>query len=719
MAANNTKMNISYTIKAIDKFTKTHARLTKQLSQIETQLDRVAGNHTINIDADTVVAERQIERVDNQVDKLPRRKVITIIADIDKNFRQSMNRISDFSRDMGEIGMSSGMSAVFTMLAPTLMVAAGGLGAVVSAAGAASVGLAGLAAVAVPALTSFADKYKDLSDAREDMAAAKTEEEIAKATEKLAEAQSQFSSAQLESVKALDQFNKFFDEFSARLEQPVLDIFNRSLVTAQNLLTILEPAIQSSATAVSNLLDAFNQNLNAEDMKAFFDWVNTTAGPNIEKLVSAVGNFVAGFANMLVAFDPLAQQFMDGFLKMSEGFREWTAGLSENTAFQDFITFVSENGPTVLTFFGTLATFLWNLITAMAPVSIYVMELTNRFLQWFNGMMEGSPLIQMIVGGLLTLIGVLGAVLAPIMMVVSVFKSVFGPALSVVGGWITKLVGIFKGQLISILGKVGGAMLRLIGGPWGLLIQAVILLATIVISNWDSIWKWTKDTFSKVGDFLSDTWSDIKSFFSETLRGMAADLGRNFAEMFSSVVQWMGQILSNIKSKWNEVKSFLAGINLYDMGANIIRGLVNGIKSMAGNLVSAAKGVVGDAISAAKSLLQINSPSKLFFEFGEFVDKGFINGMLSMTRKVNSASEKMVSASVPNQPAYGKAFTNAQPQHVDTSASKNQVDVSVNVASTPIIIDKRVLGEVVYETIAELTSAREYRARRFGGEPLV
>ena len=81
------------------------------------------------------------------------------------------------------------------------------------------------------------------------------------------------------------------------------------------------------------------------------------------------------------------------------------------------------------------------------------------------------------------------------------------------------------------------------------------------------------------------------------------------------------------------------GSALVSAGKSMIQGLVSGIKSMATSVASAAKSVVQGAVNAAKAALKINSPSKVFIEFGKFVDEGFIIGLDTYAHKVeNSAS---------------------------------------------------------------------------------
>ena len=696
VAGNNTKMNISYAIKAVDQFSKVHKKLTRQLSQIEHQLSKLEGIHTIKVDAETIMAQNQLERVEEKVEDIPRIRTIHIVVkgykDVMNNFNKVRNTFSDISRDMDKIGQRTLLGVAFTALAPTVEVLAGGLGALASAALPAALGVAGLAAVGIPALTSLTDKYSDLKDAREKLAGAKTEKEVAKAQEELAAAQDNMSKSQLKAAESMDKFGKFFGEFSKKFEDPMLDIFNKTLGTTQKLLTIIEPAIQGAATAVSSLIDSFNKNLEAEDMKRFFTWVGETAGPNIEKLMQAVGNFVGGFANMMLAFDPLAQSFMDGFLNMSESFREWTADLENNQAFQDFMSTVTENAPIVLSFFGNLTQMLWNVIEAMSPYAAKVMELANAGMKWFNANIQTNETLQKVVGIVMTAIGVFGALVAPIMLVFSVMKTLLAPVITFIGNILkTKLVQTIKGQVFKIISQLGLRLLGLATGPFGFIISVIISLAIVLISNWDAIWAKTKEIFGNIASWVKTKINQVKATGALIAAFVSAAVGK-FTEFQSKVREKMAEVVSKVKEGWNKAQSWLEGIDLSDIGANMIKGLIGGITSMAGGLVKAAKGVVGDAIQSAKNLLNINSPSKVFFEFGEFVDKGFINGMLSMTRKVQGASEKMAGAAVPKFNG-GKGGFAAPPipgmegELRANSAETNRLLAQLAQQKTPVVIE--------------------------------
>lgn len=65
----------------------------------------------------------------------------------------------------------------------------------------------------------------------------------------------------------------------------------------------------------------------------------------------------------------------------------------------------------------------------------------------------------------------------------------------------------------------------------------------------------------------------------------------------------------------------------YNIGKDMILGLVHGIAGMVGAAINAVKNVVGSVIKGARNLLESKSPSKVFMEIGEDVTKGFAIGI--------------------------------------------------------------------------------------------
>jgi phage-related protein len=131
------------------------------------------------------------------------------------------------------------------------------------------------------------------------------------------------------------------------------------------------------------------------------------------------------------------------------------------------------------------------------------------------------------------------------------------------------------------------------------------------------------------------------------LGGMIASVATSAFNRFrSAVTAGASRVVSTARTIPGRIKGALgnAGSILYSVGRNVIQGMINGVKSMAGSLVSAAKGVVDGAVEGAKSLLGISSPSKVFAEIGRDTGRGFIKGLTGTEAQIKSTAEKMAAS---------------------------------------------------------------------------
>ncbi|WP_066192429.1 phage tail protein [Gracilibacillus timonensis] len=667
------KYNIRFRISAIDNFSKNMKKLERQMDSVERKARSLESLKPISFEtkgaekavSELKAVEEQAEKINNyvpvRVEATGTGKALNQLTQANRTARQvpavvhthllitgykdymnKMGKVATNLRNFDEImrGMASGgMFTALPALVPIIGVAAGGLGAIASAFSSAALGAGAFSAVAIPAIGGVVKANEDLKEAQEAVDNASNEEERAEALKELTQLQDGYTAKQLETVGAMREFSSFYKQLSKQFENPILDIFMGGLTATKTLLELSKPAIEGVTTAMQNLINKFNANLEAEDIRTFFNWLGETAGPRLETLTTAVGNFAVGLLNMLVAFNPLAESFSQGFLNMSERFREWSAALSESEAFQNFIAFVQEHTPTVLSLIGNIATTLINLGIAMEPVAVKVLELADKFFAWTSQLLENHKWIGQVIGVAISLVGIIKLV-APIVTAVSSAFKVLAPFLKKAWSWIGKLGNIF----VKIFPKIAmfGTRIASLTNPIGIAINIIIALASIVISNWDTIWSWTKDIFSKVSGWIKKKWQQAKAAF-DIVSTIVSTAVRKFQELVDTVKEKMGNVKSKIEEIWDNVLDFLGGgfDDMKEIGGNIITGLIDGIKGMASDAVNAVGDVVNDAIGWAENLLNINSPSKVFMAMGESTGEGFVKGIDRMAGKVKGATGNM------------------------------------------------------------------------------
>ncbi|PYI54502.1 phage tail tape measure protein [Paenibacillus flagellatus] len=165
---------------------------------------------------------------------------------------------------------------------------------------------------------------------------------------------------------------------------------------------------------------------------------------------------------------------------------------------------------------------------------------------------------------------------------------------------------------------------------------AFLVVYNLVTGRWDEIGKVFAAAGEKLKSILGDAWDKIKGIWSSAFEtiGNAAQAG------------W-DHIKGLFTGAWDAIKKFFLGVpdQAFEIGKNMMQGMMDGIASMANALAQKAKQVVESAVNAAKNFLGINSPSKLFMQIGAWTGEGFAIGLDDSSSMVGAAAQNM--AAVP------------------------------------------------------------------------
>ena len=116
-----------------------------------------------------------------------------------------------------------------------------------------------------------------------------------------------------------------------------------------------------------------------------------------------------------------------------------------------------------------------------------------------------------------------------------------------------------------------------------------------------------------------------------------AGLKKGVTDAISSVTETAEKILSAIKSAFDN-------FSLFDIGKNLIQGLIDGVNNMIETAKNAVANVGDAVIDKVKNVLGIHSPSTEFAEIGGYIDMGLANGITAFLGYVNDAMNKLVDA---------------------------------------------------------------------------
>ncbi|MGG2111911.1 hypothetical protein ABFY60_15535 [Lysinibacillus pakistanensis] len=107
-------------------------------------------------------------------------------------------------------------------------------------------------------------------------------------------------------------------------------------------------------------------------------------------------------------------------------------------------------------------------------------------------------------------------------------------------------------------------------------------------------------------------------------------------------------IKSTGESIWNSIVGFFEKVNLWDIGVNIIKGLLDGINSMWENVKKAAAGIADLIPDWLKKKLGIHSPSRVMASEAKWIPAGVAQGVYNNLDYIKRSADAMAKAAIPD-----------------------------------------------------------------------
>lgn len=389
------------------------------------------------------------------------------------------------------------------------------------------------------ATVKVADSQDRLAEAIHDQQRAQVQgaEQVASATEALAQAQRSMGQATVaagvaggesldklrDSMAALSPAGRRFAEFIFGLKDEFLSLRQAAergvlpglQLAMEELLRYLPGVtnfVEKLGTGIGNLFFEVVKGFQHREWQIFFDLIRDQSFGAIKGLVSFTTTFSRGMASLITSLSIFNQGIGNGLLEFASDFAEWAERLRHSNGFQEFVQYVSTQGPAVLDLIGEMAIFIKNFVIAAAPIGKFVVSVFTALFKVLNAI--PLPALSILVGlmaifstrvlllkaaavginvVLIPLVnGFLG--LASAMRGVSTAATTAASSIALVGGAMTTTMGrtvLATGAVHSmstawggVRTATGGAMtglgkaLNFLGGPWmiGLTIAAGALL---------------------------------------------------------------------------------------------------------------------------------------------------------------------------------------------------------------------------------------------------
>ncbi|PGU75383.1 phage tail tape measure protein [Bacillus cereus] len=437
------------------------------------------------------------------------------------------------------------------------------------------------------------------------------------------------------------------------------------------IMALFGDVVKQVVPVATDLFKLFGENLQlmlpmvTDLMKLFAE---TTIGimPAITQTIQELSQMLSALAaEVMPMLSEMAQQvfpMIANIIQASVGI--WIAILK---LFADVIVIiVQEAVPILLTIIQQVFPVIQSIIQTAIPIVIELIKLFGEIITIVATTVV--PLILQVVQA------VFPVVMAIIQAVMPVISALFQGVAEIIKGVLIPAIQF----ILSIVQAVFPAIMGIITSVLGIITNVIKLFTSILKGDWSGAWEAVKgitsSVMSLIGNIIKGAMSLIgavvtsglnlvSSIFSSVLNavwGVVKAIFNGISNVISSVMTAVGNIISagwnaassatssildamsnTISNIWNKIISFLKGINLMDIGKNIMEGLLNGITSMASRIWDKVTEIGNGIKDKFTSILSIHSPSRVFRDYGVYTGQGYLEGVDGMKSAIIRTSENM------------------------------------------------------------------------------
>ncbi|MFJ7780089.1 hypothetical protein [Streptomyces yangpuensis] len=410
------------------------------------------------------------------------------------------------------------------------------------------------------------------------------------------------------------------------------------------------PAVQSGMQAIFQTMSTLASTVGPLLTQALgaIAPVFTALGPPIQRIITllgpAIGNIIGALGPVLEVAAVAVGSLLDAISPLIPVFANLIVGLLP--ALTPILTMVAglftQLAPLVAQLAGVLmsalAPILAALVPALQPIISAFMTLTTAIL----------PILSTLIASLAPVIAQLAGIFAQLMVALA---PVIAQLVLLVADVLTKMLPVLLpiietvGQLASMFADELGRVIE------GVIMPAFEAITSLLSGDFSGAWDAAKRMVSGVIDSWIRIFKELPGKAGEALSGLGAAIWAKVSEaggrMLSSIKEKVSEAVAKLRELPGMARDALGNLGsmLYDSGAALVRGFVNGLKSMIGNVKDGAKAVV----SAARNFFPF-SPAKegpfagqgWTLYSGQALAKGFADGIGSRSGLVVGALGNMM-----------------------------------------------------------------------------
>lgn len=328
-----------------------------------------------------------------------------------------------------------------------------------------------------------------------------------------------------------------------------------------------------------------------------------------ELLASTIEVFTSIWDGIVEVFDTLIEFFVSIWEGITELWNEHGQGLLEIT--MEIFQWVHEFIVEVLTF-----------------IREFIGEFVEMVVELWN---NHSDLIMPIVEGLFTFIQVIvtsvigfvqGFIQAALAVIQAIFNAVF-PIIKLIVSETWQTIKSLTTMVFNVIKSIISGALSAIQGIFNAVFPAIQSIVNLV---WNAIKLIIQSGLAIIGGLIDAALSLIKGDW----------------EGAWNAIKGIGE------SIWNNIESFFSNVSLVQIGKDIINGLIEGIKSMAGAAIDTVKDIGGNIKDTLTSFFSIGSPSRLMETLFGFVGDGAIKGLEGKQKEIDKTTKDIAELATPS-----------------------------------------------------------------------
>lgn len=231
--------------------------------------------------------------------------------------------------------------------------------------------------------------------------------------------------------------------------------------------------------------------------------------------------------------------------------------------------------------------------------------------------------------------------------VVSTFWGAIWNTISPIVMAIWNLISTIFTIIWTIISTIMQGIFHVISNVWNVIYNAVsgvlISIWNIITSIWNIIYTAVSGVLSSIWGAVSSIWNSIYNAISGVLSSIFNTVSNIWNNIFSVVRNKVVEIYNNVKDKFTEILNYLGGLKdkFLQKGHEMIDGLITGIADKINGVTSKIKELGEKAVGAIKQFFNINSPSKVMRELGNFTFEGFNLGLADQINAIKNTSLNM------------------------------------------------------------------------------